>query len=96
MLKEEFVFLLEEGIQEEGFSNLRKRKVSSKNHALFSCLPFKGFDVDEEINNTMDGTPQDESNGYMCNISNDANNDGTLKRFFSDSMSEGMNEEGNG
>jgi hypothetical protein len=64
MLKEEFVFLLEKGIQEEGFSNLRKRKVSSKNHALFSCLPFKGFDVDEEINNTMSGIPQDELDGY--------------------------------
>jgi hypothetical protein len=37
----------------------------------------------------MNGTPQDEFNGYRCNISNDANNDGTLKRTFLGSMNEG-------
>jgi hypothetical protein len=48
-----------------------------------------------EINNTMDGIPEDKSNGYMYNISNDANSDGTLKRTFSNSMSESTNEERN-
>ncbi len=44
----------------------------------------------------MDGTFEDESNGYMCNISNDANCDGTLRKTFSNSMTKGTNEEGNG
>ncbi len=70
--------------------------MSCRNHAFSSSLRFNGFEVDEEINYTMDGTPQDRSNGYRCNISGDANNNGTLRRIFFDSMSEGMNEEGNG
>jgi hypothetical protein len=44
----------------------------------------------------MNGTPQDESNGYMCNISNDANNDGILKKTSFDSMRKWWNEERNG
>ncbi len=62
---------------------------------LSSSLRFEGFDFDEEINNTMNGTPQDEYDGYKCNISNDFNSDGTMKKC-SNSMSEGCNEEGNG
>jgi hypothetical protein len=59
MLKEELVFLSEKGIQEEGFSSLQKKK-SYRNHILSSSLQSKGFDVDEEINNMMNGIPQDE------------------------------------
>jgi hypothetical protein len=44
----------------------------------------------------MDGIPIDKSNGYRCNSFDDATNDGALKRTYFDSMSEGMNEEGNG
>jgi hypothetical protein len=44
----------------------------------------------------MDGTPEDEFDGYMCNISNDANGDGTLRKACSYFMIEGTNEEGNG
>jgi hypothetical protein len=44
----------------------------------------------------MDGTPEDVSDGYRCKSSNDATNDGTLRRTSSGSMSEGTNEEGNG
>ncbi|CAM6069158.1 unnamed protein product [Sphagnum tenellum] len=44
----------------------------------------------------MDGIPKDKSNGYMCNSSDDAISDGILRRTSFDSMSEGMNEEGNG
>jgi hypothetical protein len=62
MLEEEFVFLSKESIQEKGFSN------SCRDHALSSSLRFEGFDVDEEINNMMNGTLQDKSDGYMCNI----------------------------
>ncbi len=67
-----------------------------KNQALSSSLRSKGFDVNEEINNTMDGIPKDEYNEYMCNIFDDATNDGTLKRASFNSMNEGTNEEGNG
>jgi hypothetical protein len=63
MLEEKLVFLLEKGIQEEGLSNLWKVRMSCRDHVLSSFLRSKGFDVDEEINNTMNGTPQDESNG---------------------------------
>jgi hypothetical protein len=44
----------------------------------------------------MDGTLEDESDGYKCNNSNDATSDDTLRRIFSGSMNEGTNEEGNG
>ncbi len=44
----------------------------------------------------MDGTLEDESDGYKCNNSNDATSDGTLRRIYSSSMNEGTNEEGNG
>jgi hypothetical protein len=67
-----------------------------RDHILFPSLQFEGFDIDEEINNTMNGISQDESNGYKCNISNDSNNDGIMRKCSSDFMSEGWNEEGNG
>jgi hypothetical protein len=70
--------------------------MSCKDQALSSSLRIEGSNVNEEINNTMDGIPEDESNGYRCNNFDDATNDGTLKRTFFDSMSEGTNEEGNG
>ncbi len=57
MLKEEFVFLLEKGIQEEGFNNLWKIIVSCRDHVLSSSLRCEGFDVDEEINNMMNDIP---------------------------------------
>jgi hypothetical protein len=66
MLEEEVIFLLEEGIQEEGYTNLHNNKVSSRDF-FFLILQFEGFDVDEEIINSMNGTPQDEYNGYKCN-----------------------------
>jgi hypothetical protein len=44
----------------------------------------------------MNGIPQDESDGYKCNISNDSNSDGTMRRGFFNSMNERWNEEGNG
>jgi hypothetical protein len=93
MLEEELVFLPKKGNQEKGFSNFQKRKVSYKNHVLSSSLRSKGFDVDEEINNIMNGTSKDKSNGYMCNISNDSNNDGILKKSYFYFMNEGWNEE---
>jgi len=88
MLKEELVFLLEKGIQDEGFSSLQKRK-SYRNHILSSSLQSKGFDVDKEINNMMNGIPQDELDEYHCNISDDSNSDGIMRRGSSDSMNEG-------
>lgn len=66
MLEEEHVFLAKEGIQQNGFSNLWKRKMSCIDQALSSSLRSKGFNVKEEINNTMDGTLEDKSNGYRC------------------------------
>jgi hypothetical protein len=67
-----------------------------RDHASFSSLQSKGVDVNEKINDMMDGSFEDESNGYMCNISNDANNDGILRKTSSDFMIKGTNEEGNG
>ncbi len=40
----------------------------------------EGFDVNEEINNTMGGIPRNESHGYKCDSSDDATNDGTLRK----------------
>jgi hypothetical protein len=37
----------------------------------------------------MNGNPQDESNGHRCNIFDDSNKDGIVKRGSFDSMSEG-------
>ncbi len=96
MVEEEFVFLLEEGIQEKGFSNLRKRRLSYRDHIFPSSLWFEGFDVDEEINNTMNSIPRDEFDGYKCNIFYDLVDDGNVKKCSFDSMNEGWNEEGNG
>ncbi len=36
MLEEEVAFLLEEGIRKEGFNNLRKSRLSIKDHAFSS------------------------------------------------------------
>jgi hypothetical protein len=44
----------------------------------------------------MNGIPQDELDGYWCNISDDSNSDGIVTRGSSDSMNEGWNEKGNG
>jgi hypothetical protein len=96
MLEEELVFLLEEGIQEEGFNNLWKGRMSCRYHTFSSSLQFKGLDIDEEIKNIMNVIPQDESDGYKCNIFYDSNNDGTMRRGSFNSMNERWNEEGNG
>jgi len=90
MVEEKLVFLLEEGIQEEGFNNLRKIRMFYKDHTLSSSLRFEGFDIDEEINNTMNGIPQDEFDGYMCNIFDDYNSDGTMRKCSFDFMNEGL------
>jgi hypothetical protein len=44
----------------------------------------------------MNGIPQDEFDGYRCNISDDSINDDTVKKSFYDFMIEGWNEERNG
>jgi len=44
----------------------------------------------------MNVIPQDESDGYKCNIFYDSNNDGTMRRGSFNSMNERWNEEGNG
>jgi hypothetical protein len=38
MLEEKLVFLSEEGIQEEGFNTLSKRRMSYRDHVLSSSL----------------------------------------------------------
>jgi hypothetical protein len=43
----------------------------------------------------MNGTSKDKSNGYMCNIFNDSNNDGILEKGYFYFMNEGWNEERN-
>jgi hypothetical protein len=96
MLEDELVFLPEKNIQNEGFSNLWKRRVLCRDHVLSSSLCCEGFDVDEEINNMMNGTPKDNSNGYKSNIFNEVSSDGTLRKVFSNSMNERWNEERNG
>jgi len=93
--KKNLYFYQKKAIKERGFSNFQKRKVSYKDHVLSSSLRSKGFDVDEEINNIMNGTSKDKSNGYMCNISNDSNNDGILEKGYFYFMNEGWNEERN-
>ncbi len=60
---EELVFLSKEGIQKEGFDNLRRRRMSFKDQALFSSLQSEGFNINEEINKVMDGTLEDEFDG---------------------------------
>jgi hypothetical protein len=82
MLEEEHVFLAKEGIQQKGFSNLWKKRMSCKDQALSSSLRYEGLDVNEEINNTMDNTPKNKFDGYMCKVFNDATNDSTLRRTF--------------
>ncbi len=70
--------------------------MSCKDYVLSSSLRSEGFDVNEEINNTMDGIPKEESCGYKCNSFEDATSDGTLRKASFESMREGMNGEGNG
>lgn len=43
----------------------------------------------------MDGTIGEEFDGYKCCSSSDANSESSLKKVFSNSMNEGMNEERN-
>jgi hypothetical protein len=38
--------------------------MSYRDHTLSSSLQSKGFDIDEEINNMMNGIPQDKLDGY--------------------------------
>ncbi len=87
---------IEKGIQPEGFNNLQKKNCLVKIRLSLHPLRFEGSNINEEINNMMDGIPEDESNGYMCNNCDGATINGTLKRTFFDFMNEGMNEEGNG
>jgi hypothetical protein len=70
--------------------------MSCRDQAFSSSLCSKGFDINEEINNIMNGIPKDEYNGYMFNNFDDATSDGTLRRTYSNSMSDITNEEGNG
>ncbi len=86
---------MEEGIQKEGFSNLWERIVSCKNHVFSSSLQCEGFDIDEEINNTMNGIPQDEYDGYNRNIFMMPILMALWKKN-SNFMNEGWNEEENG
>ncbi len=44
----------------------------------------------------MNGSVNDESNAYKCYNSNDATNEGNLKKTSFNSMNEGRNEETNG
>ncbi len=82
MLEKEHVFLAKEGIQQEGFSNLWTKRIFYRDQALSPSLHSKGFDVNEEINNTMDSILEDKFDGYRCKFFDDATNDGTLKRTF--------------
>jgi hypothetical protein len=68
--------------------------VSNRNFVFFSSSQFEGFDVDEKNINMMNGTPQDESNGHKCNIFNDSNDDGIMRRRFFYFMNERWDEEG--
>jgi hypothetical protein len=96
MLEEELVFLSKEGIQKKGFNNLRKRRMSCRDRALSSSLQSEGFNLNEKINDMTDGTLEDEPDGYMCNISNNATNDDILRRtsiFMNESTNEERNDE---
>lgn len=68
--------------------------MSNRNFVFFSSSQFEGFDVDEKNINMMNGTPQDQSNGYKCNIFNDSNDDGIMRRRFFYFMNERWDEEG--
>ncbi len=69
-----------------------EKKKYYRNHALSSSLQFERFDVNEKINNTMDGILKDKYDGNMCNIYNDAKMMSFWEKLFSDSMTKGMNE----
>lgn len=66
------VYLSKEDNQQIGFSNLHMKRLFCKDQVLSSSLHSKGFDVNEEINNEMDGTPKVEFDGYNYDSSNDA------------------------
>ncbi len=63
LLEETLVFLLKEDIQYEGFSNLPMRRMFYEDQALSSFLHFEGFEINEEINNEMDGTFENKFDG---------------------------------
>jgi hypothetical protein len=63
---------------------------------LSSSLHSKGFNINEEINNEMDGTPKVEFDGYNYDGSNDPTSEGTFIITLFYSMSEGTNEDGYG
>ncbi len=75
---------------------MQKKTMYYRDHAFFSSLWLQAVDVNEKINNMMDGYLEDEYNKYMCNIFNDVNNDGILKKTSADSMIKGTNEKING
>jgi hypothetical protein len=64
--------------------------VSCRDQAFFASLCL------EEIDIMMNGSVNDESNAYKCYNSNDATNEGNLKKTSFNSMNEGRNEETNG
>jgi len=70
--------------------------VFCKDHIVSSSLHFEGFEINEEINNEMDGTLEDKSDGYNYHSYNDPTNESTFTRTSSKSMNEGTNEDGNG
>jgi hypothetical protein len=82
LLEETHVFLAHEDNQQEGFSNLWKRKVFCRDEALSTSLHYEEFNVNEEIDIMMDGTIGDKFNGYKCYSFDDANNAGSLRRTF--------------
>ncbi len=96
LLEETLVFLLKEDIQHEGFNNLNMRRMFCKDHVFFSSLHFEGFEINEEINNEMDGILKDKFNGYNYDNFNDPTSEGIFRRTSFESMNEGTNEDGNG
>jgi len=78
MLEEKLVFLLEEGIQEGGFSNLQKRRVE----ITFSPHPYDLKDLMLMRKLTIRYPLQEKFDGYMCKIFNDSSSDGTMRRGF--------------
>jgi hypothetical protein len=63
LLGKTLVFPQNKDIQHEGFSNLPMKRMFCKDQAFSSSLHFGGFEINEEINNGMDGTLEDKSSG---------------------------------
>lgn len=61
---------------------------------FFASLCSKKCNVNEKIDIMMDGIVDNELNGYKCYSSDNANNEGNLRKTFN-SMRERRNEEGN-